>query len=177
MTTPFLLGVLAGCSVVRVVARLSSSSLEMNGAREPCSERKFQSHPTVPPGRLIELAFAAVYRERDVLCGLLWGVGPHDIPNGEQWGSRMQEHGPPPPDRRVGCTEPAAPGCLGRSCGRECDLTCVSFACKATKEKRVSAVAFVGRDGGVMGLVEALVQEGLDRNSAELGIELREPAA
>ena len=74
-------------------------------------------------------------------------------------------------------TEQAAPGCLGRSCGRECDLSCVSFACKATKEKRVSAVAFVGRDGGVMGLVEALVQEGLDRNSAELGIELREPAA
>ena len=31
-------------------------------ARKPCSERKFQSHPTVPPGRLIELAFAAVYR-------------------------------------------------------------------------------------------------------------------
>ena len=24
------------------------------------SERKFQSHPTVPPGRLIELALAAV---------------------------------------------------------------------------------------------------------------------
>ena len=59
---PLLLGVLAGCSVVRVVARLSSSSLEMNGAREPCSEGKFQSHPTVPPGRLNELAFAAVYR-------------------------------------------------------------------------------------------------------------------
>ena len=55
MTTPFLLGVLAGCSVVRVVARLSSSSLEMNGAREPCSERKFQSHPTVPPGRLNDI--------------------------------------------------------------------------------------------------------------------------
>ena len=34
----------------------------MSVAREPCSERKFQSHPTVPPGRLIELAFAAVYR-------------------------------------------------------------------------------------------------------------------
>ncbi len=28
----------------------------------PCSERKFQSHPTVPPVRLIELAFAAVIR-------------------------------------------------------------------------------------------------------------------
>ena len=102
-----------------------------------------------------------------MLCELLWGVGPHDIPNGEQWGSRMQEHGPPPPDRRVGCIEPGVPGCLGRSCGREGDLTGVSFASKATKEKRVSAVAFVGRDGGVMGLVEALVQEGLDRNSAE----------
>ena len=37
--------------------------LEMSEAREPCSKRKFQSHPTVPPGRLIELAFAAVYRE------------------------------------------------------------------------------------------------------------------
>ena len=37
--------------------------LEMSVAREPCSKRKFQSHPTVPPGRLIELAFAAVSRE------------------------------------------------------------------------------------------------------------------
>ena len=64
-----------------------------------------------------------------------------------------------------------------RACGHKGDSEGVSFACKATKEKRVSAVAFVGRDGGVMGLVEALVQEGLDRNSAELGIELREPAA
>ena len=36
--------------------------LEKSVAREPCSERKFQSHPTVPPGRLIELAFAAAYR-------------------------------------------------------------------------------------------------------------------
>ena len=32
-------------------------------SREPCSKRKFQSHPTVPPGRLIELTFAAVSRE------------------------------------------------------------------------------------------------------------------
>ena len=51
-----------------------------------------------------------------------------------------------------------------------------SLCAKATKERRVSAVAFVGREGGVMGLVEALVQEGLDRNSAEWEIELREPA-
>ena len=66
-----------------------------------------------------KLAFAAVYRERDVLCGLLWGVGPHDIPNGEQWGSRMQEHGPPPPDRRVGCTGPGrAGGVRVGACGR-----------------------------------------------------------
>ena len=67
------------------------------------------------------------------------------------------------------------PGCPGRSCGREGDLIGVSFACKATKERRVSAVAFVGREGEVMGLVEALVQEGLDRNSAEWEIELLEP--
>jgi hypothetical protein len=65
-------------------------ALEMSRAREPCSERKFQSHPTVPPGRLNELAFAAVYREWGVRCELLWGVEPHDIPNGEQQGSRMR---------------------------------------------------------------------------------------
>ena len=27
-----------------------------------CTECKFQSHPTIPPGRLNELAFAAVYQ-------------------------------------------------------------------------------------------------------------------
>ena len=40
-------------------------------------------------------------------------------------------------------------------------------ACEATKEKRVSAVVFGGREGGVKGLVEAPVQEVLARISAE----------
>ena len=49
------------------------------------SERKFQSHPAVPPARLIELALAAAdwgWFE----SGLPWGIEPHDIPIGEQWG-------------------------------------------------------------------------------------------
>ena len=115
----------------------------MNGAREPCSERKFQSHPTVPPGRLNELAFAAVYREWGVRCELLWGVEPHDIPNGEQQGSRMREHGPPPPDRRVGVHQAGSPGCPGRACSRKGDLEGVSLR-ETTKERRVSAVVFDG---------------------------------
>ena len=55
--------------MLRWAALLSELALDrargdgVSVAREPCSERKFQSHPTVPPGRLIELAFAAVYRE------------------------------------------------------------------------------------------------------------------
>jgi hypothetical protein len=45
------------------------------------SERKYQSHPAVPPGRLIELAFAlAVWGRWFELCELLWGVEPHYIP-------------------------------------------------------------------------------------------------
>ena len=77
-----------------------------------------------------QLAFAAVYREWGVRCELLWGVEPHDIPNGEQQGSRMREHGPPPPDRRVGCTGPSAPGCPGRACGRNGDLEGLSMRAK-----------------------------------------------
>ena len=78
----------------------------------------------------------------------------------------MHEHGPPPPDRRVGCTGPGAPGCPGRACGRTGDFEAI-LACKATKEKRVSAVAFGGREGEVKGLVESPVREELDRNSVE----------
>ena len=164
MTTPSLLGVLAGCSVVRVVARLSSSSLEMNGAREPCSERKFQSHPTVPPGRLNELAFAAVYREWGVRCELLWGVEPHDIPNGEQQGSRMREHGPPPPDRRVGVHQAGSPGCPGRACSRKGDLEGVSLRESNQGEAGLSCGVRRLQDG-VKGLVEAVVQEELQPGS------------
>ena len=40
-------------------------------------------------------------------------------------------------------------------------------ACKATKEERVSAVVFGGREGEVKGLVESPVQEVLARISAE----------
>ena len=35
--------------------------LEMSVAREPCSKRKFQSHPTVPPGRLIVVYIAKIW--------------------------------------------------------------------------------------------------------------------
>ncbi len=45
------------------------------------SERKFQSHPTDPLGRLIELAFAlAVWGRWFDRYELLWGVEPHYIP-------------------------------------------------------------------------------------------------
>ena len=43
----------------------------------------------------------------------------------------------------------------------------MSFASKATKEKRVSAVVFDGREGEVKRLVESSVQEVLARISAE----------
>ncbi len=39
-------------------------------------ERKFQSHPTVQQGRLIELAFASAVGEGGLLYELLWGVEP-----------------------------------------------------------------------------------------------------
>ena len=73
----------------------------------------------------------------------------------------MREHGPPPPDRRVGCTGPGAPGCPGRACGHKGDLEGVSFACKATKERRVSAMVLGGREVESKGLSKPLVQEEL----------------
>ena len=176
VTTPFLLGVLAGCSVVRVVARLSSSSLEMNGAREPCSERKFQSHPTVPPGRLNELAFAAVYREWGVRCELLWGVEPHDIPNGEQQGSRMREHGPPPPDRRVGVHQAGAPGCPGRACSRKGDLEGVSLRAKQPRRGGSQLWCLTVARWRQRACRSRGARGASARISAECKVELREPA-
>ena len=88
----------------------------------------------------------------------------------------MRKHGPPPPDRRVGCTGPGAPGCPERACGHKGDSEGVSFACKATKERRVSAMVFGGREGEAEGLVEALVQEELCQELHGVEVELREPA-
>ena len=87
----------------------------------------------------------------------------------------MLEHGPPPPDRRVGCTGPGAPGCPGRACGHEGDLEGVSLRAKQPKERRVSAIVFGGREGEVKGLVEALVQEELCQELR--GVEDRTPGA
>ena len=98
-----------------------------------------------------ELAFAAVYRERDVLCGLLWGVGPHDIPTESSGVAACKSMGLPHLIVALVAPSLGAPGCPGRSCGREGDVIGVSFACKATKERRVSAVAFGGREGEVKG--------------------------
>ena len=42
-------------------------------SRAAASERKFQSHPTVPPGRLIELAFASAVRVGGLYFGTALG--------------------------------------------------------------------------------------------------------
>ena len=88
----------------------------------------------------------------------------------------MLKHGPPPPDRRVGCTGPGAPGCPGRACGHKGDSEGVSFACKATKERRVSAMVFGGREVESKGLSKPWCKRSFARNSAEWKVELREPA-
>ena len=87
------------------------------------------------------------------VCELLWGVEPHDIPNGEQWGSQL---GPPPPDRRFGCTGPGRSGLSGSGLRpHEGDL--MIFVCKATKGE--AGLKF-GREGVDEGLVEALYSRG-----------------
>ena len=49
------------------------------------SERKFKSHPTVPPGRLNELAFAIADRKVGfALLNCSGGSNPMPSPNGEQ---------------------------------------------------------------------------------------------
>ena len=87
----------------------------------------------------------------------------------------MLEHGPPPLDRRVGCTGQGAPGCPGRACGRKGDWEGVSLRAKQPRRGGSQLWRFGRREGEVKGLVEALVQEELDRNSAEWEIELLEP--
>ena len=78
----------------------------------------------------------------------------------------MPGHGLPPPVRRVGCTGPGRAGMSGSGLRPHRRLVDTP-ASKATKEKRVSAVEFGGREGEVKGLVESPVHEELDKNSAE----------
>ena len=81
----------------------------MSAAREPCSDRKFQNHPTVPPGRLIELAFAAVYRgeECSVNCSASGELNPMTSPTESSRVAACESMGLPHLIVALGCTRPA----------------------------------------------------------------------
>ena len=93
--------------LLRYPSRSWVEFVELSVAREPCSERKFQSHPTVPPERLIELAFAAVFRGEECSVNCSWGLNPMTSPTESSRVAACESMGLPHLIVALGCTRPA----------------------------------------------------------------------
>ena len=95
-----------GACLHRVAGCRPVGSAEDLGAVRYCPVlpgRKFQSHPGVPPGRLIELAPSSLVLGCGVRVAAQGSRTPFASPNGEQQGGFGVDPPPPVLARRVGC--------------------------------------------------------------------------